>query len=190
MVTNKHLEHLASWWAVRLPHVSLKFRAEFKGRLLEVLKKSKGTVILSTHTVLSREIMEAVLYTEVDADVKMHVFIKELQDSNLWSKVCDDMILVDENPMVFSSSPRLLLEDGTTSNYCVHCMTAVEDTVDYCGDCKHGTAKCIACRKQRAIPTIGLDGVCEGCMMLAMSNRLYEIGTQHEKQLLSYQEVW
>lgn len=190
MITNQHLDKLASWWAVRLPHVSLKFRAEFKGRLLKQLESRKGTVILSTHHVLSPQIMEAVLYTSVDSGVKLSTFIEELINSNLWSKVCDDMILVEENPLVFSSSPRLLLEDGRTSNYCVHCMTAVEDEIVYCNNCETGTAKCIACRKQRAIPTIGLDGVCETCMQAELNNQVSELLDEHERQYLSYREEW
>ena len=190
MVSNQHLDKLASWWAVRLPHVSLEFRVEFKEHLLRILKNQKGTFILSTHDVLSRPIMEAVLYTSTVSDVKVSVFIQELIESNLWSKVCEDMILVEENPLVFSSSPRLLLENGKTSNYCVHCMTAVEDDIDYCNSCENGTAKCIACRKQRAIPTIGLDGICEDCVLAEIDNQIYELGVEHERQQLSYQEEW
>ena len=190
MVTNEHLDKLASWWAVRLPHVSLEFRAEFKGHLLNILKKQNGTFILSTHNVLSRPIMEAVLYTSVVSDVKVSVFIDELIASNLWSKVCEDMILVEENPLVFSSSPRLLLESGMTSNYCVHCMSPVADDVDYCEGCKSGTATCLSCGKQRAIPSIGLDGVCEGCVQLELNNQIYAMGVDYERQLLSYQEEW
>ena len=190
MVSNQHLDKLASWWAVRLPHVSLEFRAEFKEHLLHILKKQNGTFILSTHNVLSRPIMEAVLYTSVDSGVSVSSFMGELIASNLWSKVCEDMILVEENPLVFSSSPRLLLENGKTSNYCVHCMTAVEDSVDYCNSCEHGRAKCIACRKQRVIPSIGLDGVCESCMMVELNNQVYMLQEEHEKQYASYQEEW
>jgi hypothetical protein len=190
MVTNEHLDKLASWWAVRLPHVSLGFRAEFKEHLLHQLRKQEGTIILSTHDVLSRPIMEAVLYTSVVSDVTLSVFIRELVESNLWSKVCEDMILVEENPLVFSSSPRLLLHDGSTSNYCVHCMKPVGDDVDYCQECETGMAVCLACRKQRAIPNIGLDGVCEDCMQVEISNQIYELGVEHERQQLSYQEEW